>query len=173
VPHRLLAVQSTAHANAFVERFIGSVRRECFDHVIVFNEAGLKRLMTLYGSYYEQSRTHSGWTRTRHFPARSCRPAMAPSWRSPRSGGSIIATNGARPERPSRTRGAHRPAGTVRLLRQHAGPRTLGKGPSRGTLASHPLFDTRQDDVRNAFNICQPAHGSTPSTAFRSRPGVC
>jgi putative transposase len=44
--------------NAFVERFIGSARRECFDHVIVFNEAGLHRLVTLYRSYYEQSRTH-------------------------------------------------------------------------------------------------------------------
>jgi putative transposase len=44
--------------NAFVERFIGSVRRDCLDHVIVFNEAGLLRLMTLYRAYYEQSRTH-------------------------------------------------------------------------------------------------------------------
>jgi hypothetical protein len=58
VAHRSLAVQSTAHANAIVERFIGSARRECFDHVIVFNEAGVHRLMTLYGSYYERSRTH-------------------------------------------------------------------------------------------------------------------
>jgi putative transposase len=44
--------------NAFVERFIGSARRECFDHVIVFTEAGLLRLMTAYCSYYERSRTH-------------------------------------------------------------------------------------------------------------------
>jgi putative transposase len=44
--------------NAFVERFIGSARRECFDHVIVFNEAGLQRLMARYCSYYERSRTH-------------------------------------------------------------------------------------------------------------------
>jgi putative transposase len=44
--------------NAVVERFIGSARRECFDHVIVFNEAGLRRLMTDYCSYYERSRTH-------------------------------------------------------------------------------------------------------------------
>ena len=44
--------------NAFVERFIGSARRECFDHVIVFNEAGLQRLMALYCSYHERSRTH-------------------------------------------------------------------------------------------------------------------
>jgi putative transposase len=38
--------------NAFVERFIGSARRECFDHVIVL------QLMTLYCSYHERSRTH-------------------------------------------------------------------------------------------------------------------
>jgi putative transposase len=47
-----------ALANAFVERFIGSARRECLDHVIVFNEAGLQRLMTGYCSYHERSRTH-------------------------------------------------------------------------------------------------------------------
>ena len=51
------APQSPWH-NAFVERFIGSVRRDCLDHVIVFNEAGLLRLMTLYRAYYERSRTH-------------------------------------------------------------------------------------------------------------------
>ena len=44
--------------NAYVERFVGSVRRECLDHVIVFNKAGLLRLMTLYRAYYERSRTH-------------------------------------------------------------------------------------------------------------------
>jgi putative transposase len=44
--------------NAYVERFIGSARRECFDHVIVFSEAGLRRLMTLYCAYHERSRTH-------------------------------------------------------------------------------------------------------------------
>jgi hypothetical protein len=43
VPHQL------SHAR-FVER----------DHVIVFNEAGLKRLMTLYCSYYHEERPHQG-----------------------------------------------------------------------------------------------------------------
>jgi hypothetical protein len=36
--------------NPFVERFIGSARRECFDHVIVFNDAGVLRLMARYRS---------------------------------------------------------------------------------------------------------------------------
>jgi hypothetical protein len=39
-------------------RFIGSARRECLDHVIVFNARGLDLLMKRYCDYYEQSRTH-------------------------------------------------------------------------------------------------------------------
>jgi putative transposase len=54
----VLTASRSPWQNAIVERFIGSARRECFDHVIVFNEAGLLRLMTLYCSYYERSRTH-------------------------------------------------------------------------------------------------------------------
>ena len=56
--------------NPFVERFIGSARRECFDHVIVFNEAGLKRLMTLYCSYHERSRTHLSLDKDTPIPRR-------------------------------------------------------------------------------------------------------
>ena len=44
--------------NPFVERFVGSARLECFDHVIAFNKAGVRKLMTRYGSYYERARTH-------------------------------------------------------------------------------------------------------------------
>jgi len=44
--------------NAFVERVIGSIRRECLDHVIVVNAAGLHRVLTAYITYYMQSRTH-------------------------------------------------------------------------------------------------------------------
>ena len=64
--------------NAFVERFIGSARRECFDHVIVFNEAGLQRLMTLYCSYYERSRTHLSLDKDTPIP----RPVMPPGDRT-------------------------------------------------------------------------------------------
>jgi putative transposase len=60
--------------NPFVERFVGSARRECFDHVIVFNEAGLKRLMTLYCSYFERSRTHLSLDKDTPIP----RPVMPP-----------------------------------------------------------------------------------------------
>ena len=44
--------------NAYVERFIGSIRRECLDHVIVFSAAGLERMVHAYVAYYMRSRTH-------------------------------------------------------------------------------------------------------------------
>ena len=44
--------------NAYVERVIGTLRRELFDHVIVFNERHLNRLMSSYLDYYHPWRTH-------------------------------------------------------------------------------------------------------------------
>ena len=44
--------------NAYVERVIGSIRRECLDHVIVMNAAGLHRVLRAYVAYYMRSRTH-------------------------------------------------------------------------------------------------------------------
>ncbi len=44
--------------NGYVERVIGSIRRECTDHVIVFNENHLRRLLQSYIRYYHRSRTH-------------------------------------------------------------------------------------------------------------------
>ena len=46
--------------NPYVERVIGSIRRECLDHVIVVNESHLRRVLTSYLRYYHQSRTHLG-----------------------------------------------------------------------------------------------------------------
>ena len=44
--------------NAFVERVIGSIRRECLDHVIVLNEESLRRVLRSYIGYYHASRLH-------------------------------------------------------------------------------------------------------------------
>jgi transposase InsO family protein len=38
--------------NADVERLIGSIRRECLDHMIVFDEAHLRRILRGYAAYY-------------------------------------------------------------------------------------------------------------------------
>jgi transposase InsO family protein len=44
--------------NAFAERLIGSIRRECVDHVIVLGEAHLCRILKSYALYYNEMRTH-------------------------------------------------------------------------------------------------------------------
>ncbi len=44
--------------NPFVERMIGSVRRECLDHVIIFSESHVRRILRSYFHYYHASRTH-------------------------------------------------------------------------------------------------------------------
>jgi len=44
--------------NAFVKRVIGSIWRNCLDHVIVLNKRHLKRILTSYFSYYHRWRTH-------------------------------------------------------------------------------------------------------------------
>jgi transposase InsO family protein len=44
--------------NAYVERLIGSIRRECLDHVVILNEMHLRRVLREYLTYYEGSRTH-------------------------------------------------------------------------------------------------------------------
>jgi transposase InsO family protein len=54
----VLTAQRSPWQNPYVERLIGSIRRECVDHVIIFNELHLKRLLRAYFSYYHTARTH-------------------------------------------------------------------------------------------------------------------
>lgn len=44
--------------NGFAERMIGSIRRECVDHIIVLGEAHLRRILQSYSGYYNDIRTH-------------------------------------------------------------------------------------------------------------------
>ncbi len=44
--------------NPFVKRLIGSIRRECINHVIVLNERHLRRILSSYLEYYDGSQTH-------------------------------------------------------------------------------------------------------------------
>jgi len=44
--------------NGFAERLIGSIRRECVDHLVVMGEAHLRRILRAYAGYYNDIRTH-------------------------------------------------------------------------------------------------------------------
>jgi putative transposase len=47
-------------ANAVCERFIGSVRRECLDHILILSERHLRRLVREYVDYFNHARPHQG-----------------------------------------------------------------------------------------------------------------
>ena len=71
----ILSAPRSPWQNAFVERLIGSIRRECLDHVVIFNECGLRRILKSYFEYYEKSRTHLGLAKDAPIP----RPVQPPS----------------------------------------------------------------------------------------------
>jgi transposase InsO family protein len=54
----VLSAPRSPWQRAYIERVIGSIRRECLDHVIVFHESSLRRTLKLYFEYYHRSRTH-------------------------------------------------------------------------------------------------------------------
>ena len=55
---QVLSTPGSPWQRAYVERLIGSIRRECLDHLIVFNERTLKRHLRAYEAYYHKTRTH-------------------------------------------------------------------------------------------------------------------
>jgi len=54
----VLSAPRSPWQRAYVERVIGSIRRECLDHVIVCGESSLRRTLSSYFSYYHQTRPH-------------------------------------------------------------------------------------------------------------------
>jgi putative transposase len=56
----VLSAPRSPWQRAYVERVIGTIRRECLDHWIVFSETSLRRTLRLFFEYYHGSRTHLG-----------------------------------------------------------------------------------------------------------------
>lgn len=57
---QVLSVPRSPWQRAYVERVIGTIRRECLDHVIAFGERSLHRHLQSFAAYYHRSRTHLG-----------------------------------------------------------------------------------------------------------------
>ena len=55
---QVLSAPRSPWQRAYIERVIGTIRRECLDHVIVFNEGSLYSHLKAFCSYYHRSRTH-------------------------------------------------------------------------------------------------------------------
>ena len=64
-------VVTAAHSpwqNPYSERLIGSIRRECLDHLIVFGEGQLRRILRGYFGYYNEVRPHQSLEQNSPFP---------------------------------------------------------------------------------------------------------
>ena len=55
---QILSAPGSPWQRAYVERVIGTIRRECLDHMVVFNESSLSRHLQAFASYYHRTRTH-------------------------------------------------------------------------------------------------------------------
>ena len=76
----VLTAPRAPRQNPFVERVIGSLRRECLDHLIVWNERSLRRHLERYLAYYHDWRTHLSLTKD----------APVPRAAQPPTGGAIV-----------------------------------------------------------------------------------
>ena len=98
--HQVLTAPRSPWQSLYVERLIGSIRRECLDHVIVITEESLRATLRSYFSYYYDSRCHLGLNKDSHNPGKSNCPIKVVSLKFRKSVGFIIATSAAQPDHP-------------------------------------------------------------------------
>ena len=73
--------------NPFVERLIGTIRRECLDHIIVWNERSLRRTLARFLDYYHECRTHLSLEKDAPIPRAAESPASGAIVQIPHVGG--------------------------------------------------------------------------------------
>jgi hypothetical protein len=73
--------------NPYIERLIGTVRRECLDHVIVLNNQNLHRVLAEHVAYCNESHTHFGLANESPVPRAAKPPEIGPVRKSPVLGG--------------------------------------------------------------------------------------
>ena len=83
----VLSTPRSPWQRAYVERLIGSIRRECLDHVIVFDEGSLRRTLARYFNYYHRSRTHLSLGKDSPEPRPVQPPGIGPIVAVPQVGG--------------------------------------------------------------------------------------
>ena len=84
---QVLSAPRSPWQRAYIERLIGSIRRECLDHLIVFNERSLVRHLKAYADYYHRTRTHLALEKDCPAPRRVQPPDAGPIVSIPQVGG--------------------------------------------------------------------------------------
>jgi putative transposase len=84
---QVLSAPRSPWQRAYIERVIGSIRRECLDHFIVFNERSLKHHLQAYCAYYHRTRTHLALQKDCPEPRDVQPPGAGPIISIPEAGG--------------------------------------------------------------------------------------
>ncbi|HYV30479.1 MAG TPA: integrase core domain-containing protein [Candidatus Binatia bacterium] len=90
---RILDIRETVTAprspwqNAYAERVIGSIRRECLDHIVVIGERHLRGILSNYVDYYNETRTHLALAKDAPEPRSAQAPSQGRVVEVPRVGG--------------------------------------------------------------------------------------
>jgi putative transposase len=84
---QILTARQSPWQSPFVERLIGSIRRDCLDHVIVLGEQHLRGILTSYLAYYHRSRTHLSLDKDAPEPRAVQPPKLGPVVEFPEVGG--------------------------------------------------------------------------------------
>ena len=100
---QVLTAPQSPWQNPYCERIIGTIRRDCLDHVIVLSEQHLRRILRKYLEYYHGSRTHLALDKDAPSSASAIPPMGGRSSHSRWSAACIIATRDAQPEPKSRS----------------------------------------------------------------------
>jgi putative transposase len=85
--HEVLTAPRSPWQNAYAERLVGSIRRECLGHVIVLSEPSLRRILRSYFDYCQVSRTHLSLAKDAPEPRAIQPPALGAVHEVPQVGG--------------------------------------------------------------------------------------
>jgi transposase InsO family protein len=83
----ILSAPRSPWQNPYVERLIGSIRRECLDHLVVLHERHLQRVLRAYFDYYHHWRTHQSLAMDAPVPRPVHPRTLGPVWEVPEVGG--------------------------------------------------------------------------------------
>jgi transposase InsO family protein len=84
---QVLSASRSPWQRAYVERLIGSIRRECLDHIIIFEERSLRRTLSAYVRYYHSWRIHLSLGKDAPQPRRTQDPGEGQVFEFPELGG--------------------------------------------------------------------------------------
>jgi integrase-like protein/AcrB/AcrD/AcrF family protein len=85
--HEAVIAPRSPWQNAYAERVIGSIRRECLDHVVVIGERHLREILSKYVDYYNGTRTHLSLSKDAPKPRSVQLPSQGRVVKVPRVGG--------------------------------------------------------------------------------------